>query len=481
MRAQPSRHPSATSSPDRAARDPAAAQDSELGLPLPQRYWAILVVAFGISVSVIDSAIANVALPTIARYMHASAANSIWVVNAYQLAVTISLLPLSSLGDRIGYRRVYLSGLVLFTFASLGCALANSLPTLALARVIQGFGAAGIMSVNTALVRMIYPPASLGRGISINAMVVAVSAAIGPTVAAGILSVASWQWLFAINVPIGIAAFVIGIKALPGNVRHDSPYDYVSAVMNAFVFGLLIFAVDGLGHGQSYGYAAAELIGALVIGYFFVRRQLTQPAPLLPVDLMRNPVFALSIGTSVCSFTAQMLAFVSLPFLMQNALGLSQVQTGLLMTPWPLVIIVAAPVSGVLSDRMSAGLLGGIGLALLTVGLVLLAMTIGTHPQPSDIAWRMALCGVGFGIFQAPNNRTILASAPRSRSGGASGMLGTARLTGQTLGAALVALIFGVVQHHGPVVALYVAACFAAVAAVVSSLRVTQTGAAASA
>jgi MFS transporter, DHA2 family, multidrug resistance protein len=481
MRAQPSRNPSSTSSPRPAARGPAAAPDNELGLPLPQRYWAILVVAFGISVSVIDSAIANVALPTIARYMHASAASSIWVVNAYQLAVTISLLPLSSLGDRIGYRRVYLSGLVLFTFASLGCALADSLPTLALARVIQGFGAAGIMSVNTALVRMIYPPASLGRGISINAMVVAVSSAVGPTVAAGILSVASWQWLFAINVPIGIAAFAMGIRALPGNVRHDSPYDYVSAVMNAFVFGLLIFAVDGLGHGQSYAYVAAELTGALVIGYFFVRRQLTQPAPLLPVDLMRNPVFALSIGTSVCSFTAQMLAFVSLPFLMQNALGLSQVQTGLLMTPWPLVIIVAAPVSGVLSDRMSAGLLGGIGLAVLTVGLVLLATTIGTHPQPSDIAWRMALCGVGFGMFQSPNNRTILSSAPRSRSGGASGMLGTARLTGQTLGAALVALIFGVVQHHGPVVALYVAACFAAVAAVVSSLRVTQTGTAASA
>jgi MFS transporter, DHA2 family, multidrug resistance protein len=481
MRAQPSRHPSSTSSPDPAARGRAAAQDNELGLPLPQRYWAILVVALGISVSVIDSAIANVALPTIARYLHASAASSIWVVNAYQLAVTISLLPLSSLGDRIGYRRVYLSGLVLFTFASLGCALADSLPTLALARVIQGFGAAGIMSVNTALVRMIYPPASLGRGISINAMVVAVSSAIGPTVAAGILSVASWQWLFAINVPIGIAAFVMGVKALPGNVRHSSPYDYVSAVMNAFVFGLLIFAVDGLGHGQSYVYVAAEAIGALVIGYFFVRRQLTQPAPLLPVDLMRNPIFALSIGTSVCSFTAQMLAFVSLPFLMQNALGLSQVQTGLLMTPWPLVIIVAAPVAGVLSDRMSAGLLGGIGLAIFTVGLLLLATTIGTHPQPFDIAWRMALCGAGFGIFQSPNNRTILSSAPRSRSGGASGMLGTARLTGQTLGAALVALIFGVVQHHGPVVALYVAASFAAVAAVVSSLRVTQTGATASA
>ena len=447
--------------------------EAELGLPLPQRYWAIVVVALGITLAVLDSAIANVALPTIARDLHASAVASIWVVNAYQLAITVSLLPLASLGDRIGYRRIYLGGLILFTVASLGCALSSSLPALAVARVIQGFGAAGIMSVNTALVRNIYPAKQLGRGVAINAMVVAISSAVGPTVASGVLAVAPWPWLFAINVPIGIAAIVSGFKALPVNAGHDAPYDYLSAVMNAFVFGLLIFAIDGLGHGEHPGYVALEVLGAVVIGYFFVRRQLNQPAPLLPVDLMRIPVFALSIGTSVCSFAAQMLAFVSLPFMLQYTLGLSQVQTGLLMTPWPLVIIVAAPLSGVLSDRLSAGWLGGIGLAMLTVGLLLLA-TLGAHPEPLQIAWRMALCGAGFGIFQSPNNRTILASAPRERSGGASGMLGTARLTGQTVGAALVALIFGIAPQHGPTVALYVAAGFAAVASVVSTMRVMQ-------
>jgi DHA2 family multidrug resistance protein-like MFS transporter len=448
-----------------------SAPEAELGLPLPQRYWAIVVVALGITLAVLDSAIANVALPTIARDLHASAAASIWVVNAYQLAVTISLLPLASLGDRIGYRRVYLGGLILFTLASLGCSLSTSLPTLAITRVIQGFGAAGIMSVNTALVRTIYPRAHLGRGVAINAMVVAISSAVGPTVASGVLAVAPWPWLFAINVPIGIAAVITGFKALPRNEGHRAPYDYLSAVMNAFVFGLLIFAVDGLGHGGAWRYAALEAIAAVVIGYFFVRRQLTQPAPLLPVDLLRIPVFALSVGTSVCSFAAQMLAFVSLPFLMQNTLGLSQVQTGLLMTPWPLVIVVAAPLSGVLSDRLSAGGLGGIGLVALTAGLLLLA-TLGAHPEPLQIAWRMALCGAGFGVFQSPNNRTMLAAAPRERSGGASGMLGTARLSGQTLGAALVALIFGVAPQHGPTIALYVAAGFAAVASVVSTLRV---------
>ncbi|WP_043202418.1 MFS transporter [Paraburkholderia acidipaludis] len=467
--------PTTTSTLPHPNADPAA--EAEAGLPFPQRYHAIVVVALGITLAVLDSAIANVALPTIARHLHASEASSIWIVNAYQLAVTISLLPLASLGDRIGYRRVYLWGLGLFTIASLGCALSTSLPLLAVARMVQGLGGAGIMSVNTALVRMIYPRNQLGRGVSINAMVVAVASAVGPTIASGVLSVASWPWLFAINVPIGVAAYVLALRALPVNRPHPAPYDYGSAVLNALVFGLLIFAVDGLGHGERRAWIGAEFAAALVIGWFFVRRQLTQPAPLLPVDLLRIPVFALSVGTSVCSFCAQMLAFVALPFLLQDAFGFTQVATGLLMTPWPLVIVGAAPLAGWLSDRHPAGMLGGIGLALFALGLLLLA-TLGAHPSAFDIGWRMALCGAGFGTFQSPNNRQMLASAPRERSGGASGMLGTARLTGQTLGAALVALIFGVAPQHGPTIALYVATGFAALAAVVSMLRLVPGNAA---
>ncbi len=440
------------------------------GLPLPQRYWAIACIALGITLAVLDGAIANVALPTIAGDLRASDAASIWIVNAYQLSITISLLPLAALGDRIGYRRVYLAGLALFTAASLGCALSDSLASLSALRVIQGFGAAGIMSVNTALVRMTYPSRLLGRGVAINAMVVALSSAVGPTVASAVLAIAHWPWLFAINVPIGIVACLVGLRALPRNRGHDAPYDYLSALLNACVFGLVIVTVDSLGHRENLAMVVAGALGATGLGYVFVKRQLNQPAPLLPVDLLRIPVFALSIGTSVASFTSQMLAFVALPFWLQHTLGLSQVETGLYMTPWPIVILGAAPLAGALSDRYSAGLLGGIGLALFAAGLLALAM-LGAHPAPLDIVWRMALCGAGFGLFQSPNNRTILSSAPRHRSGGASGMLGTARLTGQTLGAALVALIFGVAPAHGPTLALYAATAFAAVAACVSLLR----------
>lgn len=442
----------------------------EEGIPVPQRYWAIAVIALGITLAVLDGAIANVALPTIARDLRASAAASIWVVNAYQLSITISLLPLASLGDRIGYRRIYTAGLVLFTVASLGCALASSLPALALVRVVQGFGAAGIMSVNTALVRTIYPANMLGRGVAINAMVVAISSAVGPTVASAVLSVASWPWLFAINVPIGIVAVFGAMRALPTNPGHDAPYDFASAAMNAIVFGLLIFTIDGLGHGEAVLGLVAQALILVLVGYVFVRRQLTRDAPLLPIDLLKIPIFALSIATSICSFCAQMLAYVSLPFLFQNVFGFDQVQTGFLITPWPFAIVFAAPLAGVLSDRYSAGVLGGVGLIALTVGLVLLA-TVGAHPSAFDIAWRMALCGAGFGMFQSPNNRQMLSAAPRERSGGASGMLGTARLTGQTVGAALVALIFGVSPNHGPTVALTVAAAVSGLASAISLMR----------
>ncbi|HEX4078697.1 MAG TPA: MFS transporter [Rhizomicrobium sp.] len=443
------------------------------GQPLPQRYWAIATIALGITMAVLDSAIANVALPTIARDLHTNAAFSIWVVNAYQLAITISLLPLAALGDIIGYRRIYLAGLALFTFASLACALSHTLMLLALARVLQGFGAAGIMSVNTALIRFIYPARMLGRGIGINAVVVSISAAAGPTIASGILSIAPWPWLFAVNVPIGIAAVAVGLRALPKTPRSPHDFDVAGAALSAGAFGFLIAAIDAGGHGAPALVSAAELAVALLCGYLLVRRERGRPAPLFPVDLLGIPMFALSVGTSICSFAAQMLALVALPFHLQRQFGYSAVETGLLITPWPLAITCTAPIAGRLADRFPAGLLGGIGLIVFAAGLIALAF-LPEHPEFDDIAWRMAVCGVGFGFFQSPNNRAMIASAPRSRSGGASGMLGTARLLGQTIGAALVALLFGRLAAQATGCALFIAAGFALAAAAVSALRLFQ-------
>lgn len=420
------------------------------GLPLPQRYGAILTIVLGLAMAVLDGAIANVALPTIATDLNASPAASIWIVNAYQIAIVIALLPLSFLGDMFGYRRIYKIGLALFTLTSLACALSHSLEMLTLARVAQGLGGAALMSVNTALIRLIFPQRFLGRGMGINSFVVAVSSAAGPTIAAAILSVASWQWLFFINIPLGIVSLILAMRYLPANVGRSkiTRFDLPSAIMNALTFGLLITALGGFAQGQSGRLVLAEVAAMLVIGFFFVRRQLQMPVPLLPIDLLRIPLFSLSICTSVCSFCAQMLALVSLPFFLQSVMGRSEVETGLLLTPWPLATMVMAPLAGYMIEKVHAGLLGAIGLLVMACGLFGLAL-LPSSPSDLDIIWRMALCGAGFGLFQSPNNHTIVSSAPAQRSGGASGMLGTARLLGQSTGAALVALLLNLQGNSG--------------------------------
>jgi len=428
------------------------------------------------SVSVLDATIANVALPTIAHDLSVSAASSVWVVNAFQIAVMVSLLPLSSLGDIYGYRRVYSIGLAVFTAASLICALSTTLPMLVLGRALQGLGGAGLMSVNTALVRYIFPRSQLGRGMGFNALTVATSSALGPTVAAGILSVANWPWLFAVNVPLGLVALSL-IGALPSSARSGHSFDFPSAALNAATFGCFIAAVSGLGHGQAFYLSVLELLGCAMVGTVFVRRQGVLPAPMLPVDLFRRPVFALTVATSVCSFIGQTSAYVALPFLFQTVGGMSDTGTGLLMTPWPATVVVVAPIAGRLSDRFSAGLLGGLGLVVMCTGMLLLAM-LPAHPAGWNVAWRMSLAGAGFGFFQSPNNRLLISSVPHERSGAGSGMLSSARLLGQTTGAALVAVSFAFTETggagRGALVALIIGAAFAGLGAVFSSLRLVR-------
>ena len=438
------------------------------GLPLPARYWSVLTIWLGITMAVLDSAIANVALPTIARDLSAAPAESIWIVSAYQLTIVVSLLPLAALGGVIGYRRIYLGGLVAFTVASLGCALTHSLPELALARALQGFGAAGVMSVNGALLRFSYPARQLGRGVGLNALVVSVAAAVGPTVASGILAVGPWEWLFAINVPFGILAFVIGRKSLPASPTGGR-LDLVSTVLNVLTFSLLFTGTDVLTRGGGGWYGGAELVGAIVAGTLLVLRSRGQDRPLAPIDLLKSRLFSLSVATSIASFTAQMLAFISIPFYLQGALHWTQVQTGLLMTPWPCAVGISAPIAGRLSDRFPAAILSSAGLALLAVGLAALAL-MPVDATAFEVAWRMAICGFGFGFFQAPNNRTMLSSVPLARTGAAGGMLATARLTGQTTGAIVTAICFRIATS-AETLALAIAAGCAALAAVASLSR----------
>lgn len=457
----------------------------------------MLAIIVGLTASVLQAGIVNLALPDIARELEASAASAIWVINAFQLGTLVMLLPLAAFGDRAGYRRVYLAGLALFTLASLAAMLADSIGMLIAARAIQGLGAAGVLSVNTALVRQIHPPALLGRGMAILSMVVATSAVAGPSVAAAILSVGDWPWLFAVNLPVGAAAFFLARNALPADrppraeVDEDprsgagsrlaagSRFPVGDVLMNVLMFSLVFIGAQRLGVHAAAGQEAPWLAWALLaagiaVGAVYLRRQARRDAPMFPVDLLRIPVFSLSMGTSICAFCAQTIAYIALPFLMLESYGRSHLDAGLLITAWPLAIVVLAPVAGRLIGRVPDGLLAGAGLGILAVGLALLA-TLPAQPDNAEIVWRMLICGAGFGLFQTPNNHTIVTSSPRNRSGAASGMLGTARITGQTVGAVILAAIFSAWGRHdgsAESAAMLIASGFAAGAAVFSVLRV---------
>ena len=431
---------------------------------------ALVAVLMGVVLATLDTAIANTALPTIAADLNSPAAASIWVINAYQLAVVATMLPFAALGDVKGPRRIFLGGIALFTLASLVCMLAGTVPLLAAARALQGVGAGAMMSVNIALIRLIYPAARLGRGVGMNALVVGVAFAVGPSVASLVLSLANWPWLFGINVPLGLLAIAFAWPAIPRTDPHKFGFDPATALLTGLSFAALIFTLGSVAQLEPMSRILPSALVTVVSGIALLKRQAGHPAPMLPVDLLRRPMFALSTVTAITAFATQGLAFVSLPFYFEQVLHRDPVHTGLLMTAWPVIVALAAPIAGRLSDKYAPGLLGGIGLALLSAGMASLAL-LPADPSVFSIVARMALCGAGFGMFQAPNLKALMSSAPPERSGGASGVIGVARLLGQTSGAALVALCFHLAGANGSSVALGLGAVSAGLAAVASFSR----------
>ncbi|MFP3796280.1 MFS transporter [Paraburkholderia tropica] len=445
------------------------------GLPERQRWLVMGCILLGILLSNLDSAIANIALPTLVRELGTSDAAVVWVVNGYQLAVAVCLLPAAALGEIVGHKRIYAIGLVLFLIGSVCCASAPSLSFLVAARVLQGVGGACLAALGPALVRSIYPRSLIARGFASIALVVAMSGALGPTVAALILSVAAWPWLFLVNVPACVVAIPLFLAVAPRGQGVARPFDLSGALLNAIALGLLVLGVDILGHDT--GRAIAMLAVGAVFLMGLVWHQSRRAAPLLPLDLLRIPVIALSGATSVCSYAAQIIAYISVPFLLQTLLHRSAVETGLLVTPWPLLVAVAAPIAGRLSARYPAAVLGSVGLAVLACGLVSLAM-LPASPGDLDIAIRMAVCGAGFGFFQTPNNTTMMTSGPVARSGAAGGLVAVARTVGWCLGSSLVTMLFQLNVADRTTKCLAVAAAFAAAGAVVSLARgLTTSGA----
>lgn len=440
-----------------------------------RNYVAVIAVLIVLVMTVLDVTVVNVALPVMADKFGISDSDAVWIVTVYQLVITMLLLPMSSFGDRYSYRRCFMAGVLVFTISSVMCALSGSFAMIVAARALQGVGAASVMGVNIALTRLIYPREVLGRGLALNAMVIAIATAAGPTIAGAVLSGASWHWLFLINVPFGLVAFILGKKLLPPNPsrEHHGHYDWLSAILNVVVFGLIFLSVGNFARKGDVTVNTCILAVGVVTGIFYVRRQLGMESPMLPVDLFGIRLYSLSISTSVCSFIAQNLAMIALPFMFLNSYGFSEITTGLLMTPWPLATMIVSPLAASYVERHNAGITAACGMAVYAVGVVLLISAPSSGIAEWNIAWRMAVCGIGFGLFQTPNNIVMVMATPIHRTGGAGGMQSTARLVGQTLGATFVTIVFamttGVVTSVR--VCLYAAIGFAIMAGLFSLSR----------
>lgn len=406
---------------------------------------AIIAVLLVLVMTVLDGSIVNVALPLMCADFGISESASVWIVTIYQLVITMLLLPFSAIGEKYGFKRVFLVGVALFTVASFGCSEMGSFAGVLLARGLQGCGAACVMAVNIALTRIIYKPEFLARGLALNAMVVAVSTAAGPTLAGAIMDSLSWHWLFLINVPVGILTFILAIKLLPRRTdeHHKSPFDIFSAFLNAVTFGLIFYALGSFTHGGGW-MAVGLLLCGIVSGLVYLRRQKGKTTPMFPIDLFRNRIYTLSVATSVSAFVALNSAMVDLPFMFLSDFGFEAVTTGLLMTPWPLSTMLAAPLAARIIEKHNPGTVAAVGMGMLALGLSLLIF-LPENPSEWNIVWRMVLCGFGFGLFQTPNNLVMVKSTPERRTGAAGGMQSTARLVGQTFGATLVTLMFALV------------------------------------
>jgi DHA2 family multidrug resistance protein-like MFS transporter len=443
------------------------------GLPNPRRRWAALTLLVGIGMSVLDSSMSNVALPTIARELNQSAAAVVWIVNAYGLTLVMTLLPMSAIGERTGFKRLFKYGLLLFTVASVASSIAPSLPWLLVCRVLQGLGGSAIMCLFGALVRHIYPPQMMARGIGINAMMVGVTSVLGPTIGSFILSVSSWHWIFAINIPIGLLA-LLGVKYLPDVAPIKGRFDWLSACLSMLTVGLIIVGIDYLSTytWQSLGAIAMGILTGVVL----MRRSNQQVAPLVPVDLLKISSLRFAIAASLCTFSAQMATFISLPFYLQQTLHRSQSSVGMLMAAWPMGAALIALIAGRMSNIYPVAILSGLGAGAMATGIAIIVL-MPEHASDIWLMLAMGLAGVGFGFFQTPNNRVIIGSAPRHRAGALGGLQATTRVFGQTFGAAMVASAFSLSVSVGPTLGLIVGITFASVAVLVNVVRHRQASA----
>ncbi|MBE3519695.1 MAG: MFS transporter [Firmicutes bacterium] len=405
-----------------------------------RRYEALGAIMLGGIMGPIAASVVNVILPTVTDYFKAPLATAQWVSLVYLITTSGLLLFCGRLGDILGYKRVYLAGLLFFVVASGLCSLAPSIYWLIAFRAVQGIGAAMMMAVPYAIITAIFPPEERGRALGINAISISAGLAIGPVLGGLLTSLWGWKAALLINIPIGLAGFLWAAKVVPELRGQSGKMDFGGAV-SAFVF--LFSSLYFLNQVQKVGAGLAPYVGlvaAVISGACFLYVEARSPQPMVNLVLFRNRTFSLATLSALLNFASQYILVFLVPFYLQRILHYSPNKIGMLMTSFPLATMVVAPISGVLSDRLGTRTLAAAGAAVCGVALVTMAL-LRDNATAIAIVWCLALFGLGTGIFQSPNNSAVMGSVARPYLGIASGVLATARNIGMALGIASAGMI----------------------------------------
>jgi EmrB/QacA subfamily drug resistance transporter len=451
--------------------------------PDDRRWWVLFAIGVGTFMSALDGSVVNTVLPLLRSELHASVAGIEWVTTVYLLVVSGLLLGVGRAGDLYGQKRMYLTGFVVFVLGSALCGAAPGVHALVGLRGVQAVGAAMLFANAPAILTRTFPASERGRALGTQATMTYLGLMVGPSLGGWLAHELGWRSVFYINVPIGALALLLAWRMVPhDSLRpHPEPFDFRGAAL--FLAGLVAL-LTALNQGHAWGWAALPTLGllalaaALLTGFVLVEHWIT--SPVLDLSLFRSRLFAASTGSALLVYTCVFSVVFVLPFLLIQQRGLNTQQAGLILTAQPLVMAVVAPVSGVLSDRIGSRAPATAGMAVLALGLVLLAL-VAPHGSPVAIAGALAVVGLGVGTFATPNNSAIMGSAPRHRQGIAAGVLATARNVGMVVGVGLSGAVLttwiaqsalpgiGIVQ--GVQAALLLAAGLAVLGCFTSSLR----------
>ena len=408
--------------------------------------WPILlIVVMSTFMATLDSSIVNVALPQMARALDVDTAQIQLVVTSYLIVIVGIILIFGKLGDMLGKTRIFTFGIAMFTLGSLLCGIGSSFPVLIGARIIQAVGAAATMANNQGIITQVFPATERGKALGLTGTSVALGSLVGPGLGGIIVGAASWEYIFLINVPVGVVVLFFAIKLLPrSNKKVTDRLDILGAAL--FMFSIVPLFV-ALGQVPSLGFTNPLILSAFVVSVLsfiaFIVVEQKRENPLISLSIFKNKLFSLSIFCAFITFVGLFCNSIIQPFYLQDVMNYAPEQAGLIMMIFPLVLSVLAPVSGHVSDKIGSELLTFIGLLLISLGLFLMS-TLTEQSSLMTMVIFIVILSAGMGLFQSPNNSLIMSTVGRHQLGIAGSINALVRNMGMVCGIALATtLLYG--------------------------------------